>query len=197
MHDTARLTGKAFFDLYYQPGMFIADIGSMDINGSLREFAPTDAYHGYDLVPGKGVDYVYEPRKLAEARVQAYDLVVSTSCFEHDDCFWATFLDILKILKPGGHFYLSAPVNGPYHTHPVDNWRFYPDAGLALAKWGRAQAFRSRLVESFLMPPLTDVWLDFVAVFALEPAQTPLERIALKFPQINLHTLRAEEHFSA
>jgi hypothetical protein len=91
--------------------------------------------------------------------------VVSTSCFEHDPMFWVTFLEILRVTKDGGHVYVNVPSNGWYHQHPVDNWRFYPEAGVSLRDWGRRQGHDTELLESFTGRRRHDVWNDFIMVF--------------------------------
>ncbi|RCW83589.1 methyltransferase domain-containing protein [Phyllobacterium bourgognense] len=168
MHDTARKAGAAFFEAYLEnfEGCRILDIGSMDVNGSLRSNAPSEVeYIGVDIEPGPGVDVVYKIEDGIPVADNTVDICVSTSCFEHDPVFWQTFLRIMDTLKPGGFFYLNAPSNGPYHTYPYDNWRFYPDAGLALAAWARANGRSVELVESGILKRDGDVWNDFVAVF--------------------------------
>lgn len=53
--------GKAFFQIYLNNtvGMTIVDIGSRDVNGSLRSVAPLNStYVGVDFAAGKGVDVV-------------------------------------------------------------------------------------------------------------------------------------------
>jgi hypothetical protein len=42
-----------------------------------------------------------------------------------------------RVVKSGGFIYLNAPSNGYVHNHPLDIWRFYPDAGIALEKWAK------------------------------------------------------------
>lgn len=82
-----------------------------------------------DLGAGPGVDLVLsDPHQLPLAE-QSFDMVVSTSCLEHDPMFWLTFLEMCRILRHGGYIY----INGPYHGYPYDHWRFYPDSGMALA----------------------------------------------------------------
>lgn len=189
MHDTARLTGEGFFKVYGQPGpgqtgQSILDVGSMDVNGTLRPFAPQGStYVGVDISFGPGVDIVLDdPHEFPQRDTNAFDLVVSTSCFEHDEFFWLTFGEMARVVKPGGFIYLSAPVNGPVHNHPIDAWRFYPDAGQSLARWATKCGYLLILLESFLMPPQTDIWTDFVAVFGKPP--TPLVgRLSDLFPQ--------------
>jgi SAM-dependent methyltransferase len=138
----------------------------MDVNGSLRQFAPPSAkYVGVDIAEGPGVDIVMGVGESVPVGKGSFDACVSTSCFEHDTMPWQTFLSALDCLKPGGLLYINAPSNGPYHAYPVDNWRYYPDAGLALAEWGRRSGYDVCLVESGTLARQGEVWNDFIAVF--------------------------------
>ena len=123
----------------------ILDVGSQDINGSLRACAPSRAtYIGVDMVAGNGVDLLLEDPHVLPFADQHFDAVATTSCFEHDPMFWVTFLEITRVTRCGGYIYVCVPSNGWYHQHPRDNWRFYPDAGLTLQDWGRLRDLRSR-----------------------------------------------------
>ncbi|EEB79512.1 Methyltransferase domain family protein [marine gamma proteobacterium HTCC2148] len=168
MHDTALLHGNLFFEIYLKErsSARILDIGSTDVNGSLRQCAKRDwHYIGVDLEAGSGVDIVLQDPYSYPFEDQSFDAVVSTSCLEHDDMFWLSFLEMLRVVKPGGFIYLNVPSNGYYHTFPVDSWRFYPDAGLALERWGKHREHDVTLLESFIGDQKEDVWNDFVAVF--------------------------------
>lgn len=168
MHDTAMKFGKAFFENYLEHSkeLTIVDIGSQDVNGSLRSVAPkNNNYIGLDFVNGDGVDSVItDPYKLPLEN-ESVDVVVSSSCFEHSEFFWLTFIEALRILKPTGLLYLNAPSNGSYHRYPVDCWRFYPDSGIALQNWGIRSGYNCLLLESFVGLRNNDNWNDFVAVF--------------------------------
>lgn len=169
MHDTAMMTGKAFLQLYgaqFGPGRQILDVGSRDVNGTLRPFAGDEAkYLGVDLQAGPGVDVVLQDPYKLPFPAASFDLVLSTSCLEHDPLFWLTFEEMARVTRIGGFIYLSVPVQGEVHRHPLDCWRFYPDAGVALVVWAGRRGHPVRLVESFQMPPREDQWVDFVAVF--------------------------------
>lgn len=89
-------------------------------------------------------------------------------------CFWETFLDLIRILRPGGLLYVDAPSNSVFHRYPVDCWRFYPDSGVALVEWARRQGVEVELVESFVAAPAESGWCDFIAVF--RKAGPPLVR---------------------
>jgi len=176
MHTTAMANCAAFFDTYagsFEPGTRprIIEIGSQDVNGSLREVAPADfEYVGVDFVTGKGVDVVIDdPYSLPFATGSA-DMIVSSSCFEHSEMFWLLFLEIMRVLKPHGLLYLNVPANGPFHRYPVDCWRFYPDSGRALVTWAQRNGMKSVLLESYTSEQYVDEWNDFVAVFLRDEA---------------------------
>ena len=165
MHDTARLIGEQFFKLYGRPGDHILEVGAMDINGTLRPYAPAESiYTGIDLKSGPGVDVVVDEFSRLRHLYNRYDLIVCTSCFEHDMMSWNSFLEMVKLARAGGFIYINDPSNGPFHDYPVDCWRFYPDAGKALEKYANYQSDVT-LIESFIAEKGQDGWEDFVAVF--------------------------------
>lgn len=173
MHDTALALGALFFDRYGRGARSCLDIGSMDINGSLRSVCPVDlAYTGVDLEAGPGVDVVTAQPSELPFPSESFDLVVSSSAFEHDGLFWLTFLEMLRVLEPGGVLYLNAPSNGHYHRHPLDCWRFYPDAGLALVQWAERSGVPCRLLESFISSRCQAEWNDCVIVVRKGPDET-------------------------
>lgn len=175
MHDTAYRYCKLFHDQYVSlpnpnepTSQTILEIGSQNVNGSLRgifDIHPKRYYCGVDFEQGPGVDEVLEdPYKLPFSN-NTFDVVVSSSVFEHSEMFWLLFLEVIRVLKPSGLFYLNAPSNGDFHRWPVDCWRFYPDSGRALVTWARHVGYNTSLLESFIGEQDKDIWNDFVAVF--------------------------------
>jgi SAM-dependent methyltransferase len=71
-----------------------------------------------DIETGPGFDVTYKIGEDLPFEDNEFEAAVSTSCFEHDDVFWMTFLDVMSVLKPGGYFYLNAPSNGPFDVPP-------------------------------------------------------------------------------
>jgi SAM-dependent methyltransferase len=167
MHDTAHDIGRRFFEMYFAvPPIAILEIGSLDVNGTLRDCAPAgSAYTGVDLAPGRGVDIVLEDPHSLPFADERYDAVVSSSCLEHDPMFWATFIEMVRVAKTSGYIYINAPSNGSYHAYPADNWRFYPDAPLALTAWAHHRVREIELIESFVARRKADQWNDCVMVF--------------------------------
>jgi SAM-dependent methyltransferase len=178
MHDTAFALGRTAIQTYLRAtGGVLLEIGSADVNGTLRDQAPPGTHYiGADVEVGPGVDIVVAPSKPLPIADGTVDLAISTSVFEHDPFFWETFLDLMRVLRPGGYIYMNAPSNGAFHRHPTDQWRFYPDAGKCLEAWARSKGVAVTLVESFIADRMGDQWNDFVAVFAkgdVAPAALP------------------------
>ena len=106
MHDTAYEIGGLFFQSYVNAESSVLEIGSLNINGGLRDFRPTGSYIWVDLNPGNGVDVIVRRISQLPFRRETFDAVVSSSCLEHDLMFWVTFLEMCRVLKHGGYLYL-------------------------------------------------------------------------------------------
>lgn len=115
----------------------IADIGSYDVNGSYKPFftRPDWTYIGVDLAHGPNVDIVLQSPYILPFASHSLDIMVSGQAFEHIEFFWLTWLEMARVLKPGGMIFLIAPSRGPEHRYPQDCWRFYPDGFASLAKF--------------------------------------------------------------
>lgn len=174
MHKSAREYGKAFFQNYITKidKPIIVEIGSQDVNGSFRNFAPKEStYIGLDFAQGKSVDIVLTDEYKFPFPDNYSDFVVTSSCFEHSQFFWLSFLEAMRILKPSGVIYINAPSNGAYHSYPTDNWRFYPDAGKAFTKYARFNGYKSVLLESFIGAE-SENWRDFLTIILKDDSFT-------------------------
>ena len=170
MHYTSLKSGQAFSNSYEIQNGLVIDLGGRNVNGSLRSFFEEKGmtFICIDMEADKSVDIVIPPGEKLPFEDGSVDLIVSTSCFEHDPCFWLTFREMTRIIKPSGYIYINAPTSGPYHTYPGDNWRFYSDAGQALAFWSGKQMsnetiYPVKVVETFNI--LGQEWNDFVCVW--------------------------------
>lgn len=110
-------------------GARIIDLGSLDVNGSVRPLArvlkPSE-YVGVDLRAGTGVDVVGDVCSgFLKDRYGQFDIVVSAETLEHVQT-WPLFVHEMKRLaKPGGHLLLTCRSPGfELHNHPGDYWRF-------------------------------------------------------------------------
>ena len=152
----------------------VLDVGSADVNGNQKDAIRTSGFHdlnyeyiGLDMVLHDNVDIVVPyGTPLSEWPIDenSLDVIVSSSCFEHDDFYWETFAHMSNLLKIGGYIVLIVPSNADIHRFPVDNWRFLPDSAHALAKWANKKyLINITVVISTFAPAHTDD--DIVMVF--------------------------------
>jgi len=100
----------------------VLDVGSLDINGNNRFLFQDCHYLGIDVGEGKNVDIVVMAHDFS-APDNAYDVIVSTECFEHDMYYDKSIKNIVRMLKPGGIFLFTCastgrPEHGTRNTSP-------------------------------------------------------------------------------
>ena len=146
MHTTSYLKAAAFAKAYVQPHSMnnestrVLDVGSKSYLHQ-RSYKNIFArgrieYVGLDLEPGLNVDLLpKDPFVWSEIADEAFDFVVSGQTFEHNPFFWITFAEMARVLRQGGLLLIIAPGRGRVHRYPVDCWRFYPDAWMALSNY--------------------------------------------------------------
>jgi SAM-dependent methyltransferase len=171
MHKNALIHAEKFYNTYCSTNpqdLKVVEIGSYDVSGSVKPFfRDVKEYVGVDFTPGPGVDVILTDPYEFPFKDNTFDVLLTTSCFEHSEMFWLTFLEGMRILKPNGLFYLNVPSSWMcYHQFPVDCWRFYPDSGRALETWGNRNKIPVMVLESYISAP-TELaeCSDFVAVF--------------------------------
>lgn len=114
----------------------ILEIGSYDVNGSIRQFFQNGNYIGVDLIEGKGVDIVGDGHTLDFSN-ESFDLVISCESFEHNPFWKDTFLNMIRMTKKGGLVVFTCatkgrPEHGTTRTNSVDSpgtiqmdWDYY------------------------------------------------------------------------
>ena len=77
----------------------ILEVGSQDINGSIRDYFPASenrSWIGLDVGKAKGVDFII-PGELIQLPDGWADIAFSTECFEHAKCWREIFLNMIRI----------------------------------------------------------------------------------------------------
>ncbi len=145
----------------------VIDIGAYDVNGSYRPLfdLPEVQYRGIDLEAGPGVDIVLSSPYRFPLPSKSVDVIVSGQAFEHVEFFWLTWLEMDRVLKPGGMIFLIAPSRGSEHRYPQDCWRFYPDGYRALAKYTHVELLEVTTDWQPHPDPGSSEWGDTVGVF--------------------------------
>lgn len=128
-----------------RPGLRVLDVGgsrahigrkSLSLPSPRAIFQGRGAnYTSLDIEAHPSVDIVMMPGEQFPIADGAFDLVVSSSTFEHDPMFWLTIREMARVTKLQGLIFVNAPSAGQHHNAPGDNWRFYRDAPAALAYW--------------------------------------------------------------
>ena len=142
---------KGYIQRYDWPGreiIKVIDIGGANIFGSYANIFSSHNFDfkAVDLSPNEGVDIVLDNPYELPFPDESIDIVISGQCFEHVEFFWLLFTEISRVVKPDGFVILIVPSAGPIHRYPVDCYRFYPDAFVALAKYTGIK--------------VVDIWLD-------------------------------------
>lgn len=91
---------KNFFPDHFK-NKKILEIGSLDVNGSVRGFFEECSYTGIDIGPGPKVDMVCNGEDFPE-KAKQFDVVLSTEVFEHTEDWDLIFLNMLRLAKRDG-----------------------------------------------------------------------------------------------
>lgn len=123
------------------PGSFagcrVLEIGSLDINGSVRRHFRDCDLVGIDLGEGPGVDVVCEAQDY-DAPDASFDTVVCCEVMEHNPHWLATFANMARLCRPGGLVLMTCASFGrvehgtrrttPEHA-PLVPWDYYRNLG--------------------------------------------------------------------
>ena len=112
----------------------VLEVGSADVNGTIRPHFRADGYTGVDIVAGPGVDRVVEPTRLP-FDADHFAAVVSTEMLEHAEYPAAVLGEMRRVLKPGGVLLLTTRSEGFPPHNPPDYWRFSPSQIRDLFRW--------------------------------------------------------------
>jgi len=95
----------------YFSGTEVIEIGSLNINGSIRELFHQPRYLGVDLAPGPCVDYVSRGEDV-DVNVGLWDVVASCECFEHNRNWRETWRRMVELARPGGLVFFTCATTG-------------------------------------------------------------------------------------
>ena len=98
----------------------VLEVGSLDINGSVRPFFTKCKYSGLDIIEGPGVDVIspvhqYQPAEL-------FDTIISTEMLEHDSHWRKSLKQMADLLKPGGLLLITAAGTGRAEHGTTENY---------------------------------------------------------------------------
>lgn len=114
----------------------VLEIGSLDVNGTVRDFFSDCDYVGIDLAAGKGVDVVCEGQHY-DAPDGSFDHVICCEVMEHNPYWRETMANMVRLCRPGGLVTMTCATtgraeHGTARTTPGDSpltigagWEYY------------------------------------------------------------------------
>ena len=114
-----------------RPGARVVEVGSGDMNGTVRQLFPASDYVGVDLRIGAGMEILGDARALP-LQSDSCDLVLCLSVLEHVRCWRRIVLEIGRVLRLKGVAIITAAATGyPEHAGGTDYYGAIPPWRLA------------------------------------------------------------------
>lgn len=98
----------------------VLEVGSLNINGTIRDFFTGGIHLGVDIAPGEGVDVVAFGENL-QYPDRSFDVAISTECFEHNPNWVSTFANMCRMADKAVIFTCASsgrPEHGTISSHP-------------------------------------------------------------------------------
>jgi len=123
---------KERFPQYFNE-VSVIEIGSLNINGTVRDFYNANLYIGVDISAGPGVDLVMRGGEYVPFPNNSFDVAVSAECFEHNPAWLRTFTNMHRMASQFVIFTCATdgrPEHGTTRTTPEDSpftlgWDYY------------------------------------------------------------------------
>ena len=167
-------------------GVKVLEIGSLDINGSVRSFFPRTNYTGVDVAAGPGVDEVCQGQLVGHPS-GSFDVVISCECLEHNPFWVETVSNIFRLTKPGGLVIVSCATtgraeHGTTRTSGTDSplsigigWEYYKN--ISIAEFNRSFNLEYWFEDHLLLPNWHHCDLYFVGVKKTSVNAGPIARL--------------------
>jgi SAM-dependent methyltransferase len=126
---------KAAFPGFFNSGRTL-EVGSLDINGSIRRYFESGVYTGIDVAEGPGVDVVCQGQDY-DAPDGSFDTVISCETMEHNPFWKETIANMIRVCRAGGLVVMTCattgrPEHGTTRTEAADSpltiglgWEYY------------------------------------------------------------------------
>lgn len=150
MHEPARLFVARFAT---ERACSVYEVGSRNVNGSVRDLFPAASWLGIDVRPGPNVDLVADGANWTP-ELGVYDFSISTEVFEHTREWRSILRHLIVALRPGGRVIVTAagPNRRPHSAEDGGPW-VGPD------EW-YCPIFPSELRSQLARADLTDMELE-------------------------------------
>jgi SAM-dependent methyltransferase len=167
----------------------VFEFGSFQVEGQveyadLRSMFAGKPFVGCDMRPGPGVDRVEDVSAIKLPDGSA-GTILCIETFEHVFEVRRAFDEVFRVLKPGGLFVITSPLNFRIHGYPDDYWRMTPNC---LRRMMEPYSARLTGYQGYHRFPHSVMGLGFKA-----PAPLDFDRRAGSLINKYAHWLRREE----
>ncbi len=145
MHGNSRRLFKRYAKQYFRPNTRILEIGPGTPPSWIQEMVgdPTILWETAGIDNTHPVTYVGSEYSFP-IEPDVADVVIAANVLEHVRKPWVWIKELARICKPGGFVITVNPVSWPYHEHPIDCWRAYPEGMKALYEEASLKVILSR-----------------------------------------------------
>jgi len=131
----------------------VLDCGSLDINGSLRQYFVGGTYYGIDLHEGPGVDQVIHIHDFLDQYIK-FDVIVCSEALEHDIFWQKSWAAMINALAPGGLLIMTCA--GPERLEH-GTYKHGPNLSPATNDY-----YENRELEDFRIPTYAVAWIRYI-----------------------------------
>lgn len=150
---------KKFLPDYFQ-GKKVLEIGSLNINGSVRSFFEHCEYIGIDVGNGQDVDVVCHGEHYGGS-ANDFDVIISCEAMEHNPGWRETWINMLRMVKPDGLVIMTCASEGRrQHGTP----EMIPSDSPLTIELGQSY-YRNLVAEDFTNLLNLDVWFSVWGFF--------------------------------
>ena len=149
MHDNTVLLFQKYARPYFQSHATVVEVGPDGPPSTLRETVADDSIRWQTV----GIEDDPSTPRLTHRAVSEYvypiesctaDIVIAANVMEHVRKPWIWIKELVRICKSRGSVITINPVSWPFHEHPVDCWRAYPEGMKALYEDAQLEVVLSR-----------------------------------------------------
>lgn len=129
-------------------GARVLEVGSLNINGTVRDLFSDCRYTGVDLQLGPGVD-VARQGQLVDFPSGEFDVTISAECMEHNPYWRETLANMFRMTRPDGLVLVSCATTGR-KEHGTSRTEPESSPFTTAAKWDYYRNLRARDIEHSL-----------------------------------------------
>lgn len=137
MHGNSMFIFEKYAKQYFRPNMKILEIGPDQFPSTYQRMVGDSSitWETLNICQNDSLTYSVVDEYKYPIPDNYYDIVLSAQVLEHVRKIWIWVKELARICKKGGYVIIIAPLSWPYHEHPVDCWRVFPEGIKALYEY--------------------------------------------------------------